>query len=128
MKRLLLVVLLSGAVSALASQSSIPTPCEVYRATLVRAVDGDTYVVRVALGFETERIVTVRLKDYDAPERYTVMGPAATAFAEGQLNAGPFLIRPDGTRSFTRWVAEVWAGGKPLGPVLVAQGLARRVR
>jgi endonuclease YncB( thermonuclease family) len=52
-----------------------------YRAKFVRAVDGDTFVFIVDLGFKVLKGETVRLKGIDVYERQTPKGKLATRFA-----------------------------------------------
>jgi micrococcal nuclease len=60
----------------------------VYRAELVRVVDGDTVELHVDLGFKVAQRMTIRLAGLDAPELRARAGPAARAHLE-LLLAGP---------------------------------------
>lgn len=135
MKRLILTVvavicitcglLLMGYSMANAGDGKSPEPIERLRATLLRAVDGDTYVVRVesiAFGVAERR---VRLgSGVDTPERKQPWGPVATKKAE-QLLADGFLAQYTKKSTYGRAVADlILPGGKDLGYELVSLGLA----
>jgi endonuclease YncB( thermonuclease family) len=49
--------------------TTAPTTDRVYPAVVVRARDGDTVILRVSLGLDTERVIVVRLYAYDAAEK-----------------------------------------------------------
>lgn len=48
-----------------------------YRASYLRAIDGDTVELSIDLGFSLRRVLRVRLAGYNAPERNTREGQAA---------------------------------------------------
>lgn len=95
-------------------------PCYQYRAELLRVIDGDTYVMRIDLGFHCTTTVHLRLRGFDAPERGT---PSAEGYAERARKAmeGRLLVVQTyrDRRSFARWVGDVYADG-----VSVAETLA----
>jgi endonuclease YncB( thermonuclease family) len=92
----------------------------VYRITeVVKVVDGDSYWLRVDVGFHQSALINVRLLGYDCPERTKgsqrerQLGGAALAVA------GTFLTDEDPditcwirTRrdpdSFGRWLGDIW--------------------
>ena len=90
-------------------------------------VDGDT------IWFRGEKI---RLADYNTPETYQAkcdyerdLGTRATARFTELLNAGPFTLTPEAGRTHDRYgraLFTVTRGGRSLGDVLVAEGLAER--
>lgn len=83
-------------------------------ATVVRVIDGDTFVARLGM-----REVTVRLLNFDAPEATDqtkppeCLGPEATAFLRGLLPAGAAIeLRYDTAREdrYGRTLAAVYRG------------------
>jgi micrococcal nuclease len=60
----------------------------IYKAELIRVVDGDTVDLIVDLGFDTSRKERFRLYGVDAPEMNTAEGKAAKAWLIGIL--GPY--------------------------------------
>jgi micrococcal nuclease len=100
-----------------------------YRAALNRVIDGDTYDLMIDLGFRASLRVAVRLNGYNAPELPTPDGVLAREAAAALLFRGPIVVQTyKDQRSFERWVADVYVAGQHLGPLLVAQGLARAVK
>lgn len=97
-----------------------------YPASLVRVVDGDTYVLRVDLGFDVSYTATIRLADLDTPERFTSAGRRATAAAEAALKSGSITVAPTGKMTFARHVAHVYVSGKKLAEILDAAGHRKR--
>lgn len=98
-----------------------------YPASLVRVIDGDTYVLRVELGFQVSITVPIRLAGIDTPERFTPEGRAARAFAETTLRSGRIVVTPTGARTFERYVAAVTIDGKDLAGLLRVAGHAKTV-
>lgn len=103
-----------------------------YRARLSRLIDGDTYVLEADLGFDLRILVTVRLAGVDCPERFTPEGQAAAAVA-AELLAGegwPLTVRTQRindheSRTFARYVADVWRGEASIAAALIGTGHAR---
>jgi len=60
----------------------------IYKAELIRVVDGDTVDLIIDLGFDTQRKERFRLYGVDAPEMNTLAGKAAKAWLIGVL--GPY--------------------------------------
>ena len=93
-------------------------------AAAVRVIDGDTFVLA------GERI---RIADIDTPEvngrcpYETELAARATARLEGLLAQGPFELQSPGRDAdrYGRKLRIVTRGGRSLGDVLVAEGLAR---
>jgi micrococcal nuclease len=84
-----------------------------YDATLVRVIDGDTYVLDIDLGFCVHVIEHVRLRGIDCPEAGTAAGRAATAFAQSwwasRNNRAVVATSKGQPKTFDRWVADVSA-------------------
>lgn len=100
-------------------------PTYIYRARLVRVVDGDTYVLRIDLGFYISADKTVRLRDVNAHEAGQPGGVEATAFVLDLLTGKPLLVESHkDRRSFARWVCDVWVDVGP-EPLDVAQALIK---
>lgn len=101
-------------------------PVNIYSATLERVIDGDTYVMRVELGFSVLARVTVRLAGLDTPERYTSEGRSATEAAQTLFRGCPIEVIPTGDMTFARHVAHVRACGKDVADTLRAQGHVKK--
>lgn len=99
-----------------------PASPRVYNAEIIRAVDGDTYVLRVDLGFDVSYTATIRLADLDTPERFTPEGRRAAAAADLILRSGRITVAPTGKMTFARHVAHVYVDGRSLADQLVAAG------
>jgi micrococcal nuclease len=57
----------------------------IYKAELIRVIDGDTVALVIDLGFDTSRIERFRLYGIDAPEMRTKEGKAAKAWLEDAI-------------------------------------------
>lgn len=118
-----------------------PTHDYVYDAAMHRIIDGDTYDLRIDLGFGIFATITVRLHGYNTPELGTMAGDAAAEFVRSLLPpTTPLKVQtykgPQSGKdkhSFARWVADVWVwtpyfqeGQEPilLGELLVARKFA----
>jgi micrococcal nuclease len=106
------------------------TPCYRYAAVLDRVIDGDTYVLRIDVGFRSEVTATIRVRGFDAPELHGadhVRGEAAKAAAEKAF-AGysvPALVVVEtykDEQSFARWIADVYLDGYSIVDHLVKGG------
>jgi micrococcal nuclease len=104
-------------------------PVYIYRATLYRVVDGDTYELQVDLGFRCYARLMIRLRDYACPELRELGGQAAATYATELLTGAQLLVQSyKDQQSFARWVADVWLpDGLSVGQLLVAAGHATRV-
>lgn len=107
----------------------IPTPEFVYEATVVSVHDGDTYHLRVDLGFRVSTTLAVRLRGVDTPELTSDLGKGVAAQVRQLLMASPQVrIKSYKDRqSFARWVCDVWIkvdarGWVPLAEHIIAQG------
>ncbi len=96
-----------------------------YPATLVRVIDGDTYVLRVDLPFAVSYTATVRLAGLDTPERTTDAGKQARVAAERLLRSGRIEVAPTGKMTFARHVAQVYVGGQSVADVLAQAGFKK---
>ena len=108
----------------------VPVPAYVFKAEFVRAVDGDTYALRLDLGkwpvAKVEVVAQVRLKDWKAPELTSTGGPEAQAYAHQVLSGAESIVVRSYYPSFARNVADVWVDGVDLGEILAAEGHVAR--
>lgn len=93
----------------------------IYRVTeVVKVTDGDTYWLRLDVGFRQTILVNVRLADYDTPEVNSgseverlaanlARSEVARFFDQGMSPGNSLWVRtrkdPD---NFGRWIGEVW--------------------
>ena len=100
-------------------------PCYRYRAQVLRVIDGDTYVIRVDLGFRIGVDVEVRLHGYNCPELTAINGREAKAAVEAIVLGKTILVETyRDVRSFARWVADLYVDGEHLGDHLCRLGMA----
>lgn len=105
-----------------------------YRAYSERVVDGDTYQLRVDLGFRVALSIYGRLRGVDTPEMSTSEGKAAKAYLETLLlpeNAQPTSLVVETYKdrmSFSRWIVDVWLpNGESLAQHLISSGIGKEV-
>ena len=101
------------------------TPTYIYRASLHRIIDGDTFELTVDLGFSVSSRVRVRLRGLFTAEANTTVGQIAKARAQQIFSAATEIVlattkTKTGTDvlSFNRYVADVWIDGRPLAELL----------
>lgn len=101
-------------------------PVYVYRASCVRVIDGDTYVLSIDYGFHQSGEWHVRLHGVNAPELSTAEGKAARDYVQSLLTPSrPLVVQTfKDQRSFERWVCDVWIEDESLADLLVAAGHA----
>jgi micrococcal nuclease len=111
-------------------------PSYVYRADVLDVHDGDTYKLRVDLGFRCAVTIQCRLHGVDSPELNTPEGKIARDFVLTLINGysqTPVVVQSyKDQRSFERWVCDVWLDdhgldGRSLADVLVQAGHAVRI-
>lgn len=90
------------------------TDAFVRRAEVVRVLDGDTFELRIDLGYRVYGRFMVRVKDLNTPELPTDEGYAAMKKATDILNAAKAItVRSYKDRmTFARWVADVYVDGQ----------------
>ncbi len=84
------------------------------RAQLIRVIDGDTYEMRIDLGYRVEGRFIIRLRDLNTPELNTPEGRAAKILAERIFAAQPDRIVVQSYKdrqSFARWICDVYIAG-----------------
>lgn len=102
-------------------------PAYRYKAAMIRAIDGDTAICRVDLGFRVTTEIRVRLHGVNTPER------GHDGWAEAQMYLNTFVAKPlilmsykDKT-SFERWVCDIYAesdeGWSNLSQLIIAKNL-----
>jgi len=100
---------------------TMPTEIFVYRARLLRVIDGDTCDLVIDLGFHLHATLRFRLLGIDTPELNSKditereRAVAATQALASMLTQGggdwPLLVRTQKADSFGRWLADVWVEG-----------------
>lgn len=113
---------------------TMPETPWVYRAKIVRAVDGDTIDVVIDAGFRATRTERLRLVGLNCPEVHgatKAAGDAAKAFTQAWLTeAGttdwPLILRTEKSDAFGRYLARCWrvSDGACLNADLIANGMA----
>lgn len=97
-----------------------------YMAHVSHVHDGDTLQVRVDLGFDTFRDITIRLDGIDAPELPTPEGIRSRNFLRDLLFEKNVDIETRGkNEKYGRLLATVWFEGVNVNQLLVDKGLAR---
>lgn len=81
-----------------------------YKVTFVRAVDGDTAILAVDLGFHLTATMDFRLLGINAPEMHGATRPAALA-AKAELERlcglGSLRITTEKSDKYGRWLAKI---------------------
>lgn len=102
----------------------------VRRATVVRVIDGDTFIADVDLGYHVTMTESFRLLGVDTPERHGATkdaGEAARLFTALWLGdrGNQVWLRSHKTEKFGRWLAEVYDdAGESLRAALLTAGHA----
>lgn len=102
------------------------SPSYIYKAEVLRWVDGDTVWLKVDLGFRFFGELDFRLYGVNTPERGFQNWAEATAFSKAKAPAGTTVVvqsykDPD---KYGRWLADIYADGTCINTALVASGLA----
>lgn len=97
-----------------------------YRTTVERVIDGDSYAMRVDLGWHVSIEGSVRLIGVDCPERGTPAADEATTFVADRFAHARRItvttIRRDPSRSFARYLARVDVDGADLADLIIEAG------
>ena len=99
----------------LAFPKSLELPYGPFMATVDRAVDGDTVLVQLSLGWDEHPVRAIRLKGVRAPESHQIGGPELARFVDTIAPYGtPCNVYSEKTprsgdqkRTFTRYVGEI---------------------
>lgn len=102
-------------------------PSYLYRATVVRVIDGDTIDVTIDLGFRVNISTRLRLAHIDTPELSTKEGKAVRAFLTQLLPAGePCTVATQKPDKYGRALADITLpDGRDLATVLLDSGLGK---
>lgn len=106
---------------------SAPLPQYVYRASVIRVVDGDTAWLAVDPGFDLSLKMSVRFMGINAPEINTEAGRMARDWLNEMLPPGTQVVlvtSKDKREKYGRYLGTVWLGDQCLNEVLIAQGWA----
>jgi len=100
-------------------------PTYIYRAALVRVIDGDTYELQVDLGMRVNTRALIRLHGFYAPEARTEAGRFATTQATALLTEAQAIVVQTykDVQTFQRWVADVYIDGRLLAERLREAGV-----
>jgi micrococcal nuclease len=97
-----------------------------YRATVLRAVDGDTLELDIDLGMRLHSTIRVRLLGIDTPERGDEGFSAAKEYVTKRAVGREVMIRTERSDSFDRWLAQVFVDGVDIGAELLDLGFAQK--
>lgn len=111
-----------------------------YKAVVVRVVDGDTLLLRIDLGFTVFKEQRIRLNFVDTPEKETPEGQKAHEFVLNTLAQVPFvMVKTNKIDIYGRYLGDVFylhettdknkifILGKYLNQELISRGLAKVV-
>ena len=105
----------------------------VYKAKVIRVLDGDTYECQVDVGFQITITTKLRLAEIDTPETYRpkteaerTHGKEATAFVSDLILDKTIVIRTNKSGKYGRYIAYVEIpDGRDLGTLLVENNLVK---
>lgn len=80
----------------------------IFKAKVLRVIDGDTLEMRIDLGFHTHTVRKVRLLGVDTPERGQVNYNEAKAFTTGTVLGKDVYVQTYKADVFGRYLADVW--------------------
>lgn len=91
-------------------------PAYFYKAIAEEVHDGDTYRLRVDLGFRVFMVINARLHGVDAPELRTKEGISSRDYVKLILTPSdgptPLVVQSfKDEQSFARWVTNIWLPG-----------------
>lgn len=102
-----------------------------YKAKIVRIVDGDTFDAEVDLGFHTTIKTRFRLADIDTPElrikeQHEAAVKAKRFLEEKLLVGGTYYLVSHKSDKFGRWLATVYLDdGSTINGLMLKEGLAK---
>lgn len=104
----------------------------IYNAKCLRVVDGDTVDAQIDLGFDTHKIIRIRLVGINAPESRTrdleekERGLAAKARVKQILkdNKNEFILHSQGVGKYGRCLGEIFLKDTKLNDLLITEGHA----
>lgn len=80
----------------------------IFKARVLRVIDGDTLVIDLDMGFETHTIKRVRLLGVDTPERGEPGYNEAKAFTTSAVLGKDVYVQTYQADAFGRYLADVW--------------------
>ncbi|MDT0670651.1 thermonuclease family protein [Staphylococcus chromogenes] len=80
----------------------------IFKAKVLRVIDGDTLVIDLDMGFETHTIKRVRLLGVDTPERGKPGYNEAKAFTTQVVLDNDVYVQTYQSDVFGRYLADVW--------------------
>jgi len=104
----------------------------IYNAKCIKVVDGDTIDAQIDLGFDTHKIVRIRLNGINAPESRTtnaeekVKGLEAKEFVKSMLDKydNYFILHSQGVDKYGRCLGEIFLNDTKLNDLLITEGYA----
>ena len=104
----------------------------IYKAKCLRVVDGDTIDAQIDLGFDTHKVIRIRLVGINAPESRTrdleekTRGLAAKQFVIDILKKhhNNFILHSQGVGKYGRCLGEIFLGDVKLNELLITEGHA----
>lgn len=80
----------------------------IFKAKVLRVIDGDTLEMRIDLGFHTHTVRKVRLLGVDTPERGQINYNEAKAFTTSTVLGKDVYVQTYKADVFGRYLADVW--------------------
>ncbi|PTG08604.1 thermonuclease family protein [Staphylococcus chromogenes] len=80
----------------------------IFKAKVLRVIDGDTLVIDLDMGFETHTIKRVRLLGVDTPERGKPGYNESKAFTTQVVLDNDVYVQTYKSDAFGRYLADVW--------------------
>ena len=104
----------------------------IYKAKCLRVVDGDTIDAQIDLGFDTHKVIRIRLVGINAAESRTrdleekARGLAAKQFVIDILkkHKNEFVLHSQGVGKYGRCLGEIFLGDVNLNELLITEGHA----
>lgn len=104
----------------------------IYNAKCIKVVDGDTIDAQIDLGFDTHKVIRIRLVGINAPESRTrdleekTRGLAAKQFVIDILKKhhNNFILHSQGVGKYGRCLGEIFFGDVKLNDLLITEGHA----
>ena len=104
----------------------------IYKAKCLRVVDGDTVDAQIDLGFDTHKVIRIRLVGVNAAESRTrdleekARGLAAKDFVVDTLEKhdNNFILHSQGVGKYGRCLGEIFLGDVNLNTLLINEGHA----
>ena len=104
----------------------------IYNAKCIKVVDGDTIDAQIDLGFDTHKVIRIRLVGINAPESRTrdleekTRGLAAKQFVIDILKKhhNNFILHSQGVGKYGRCLGEIFLGDVKLNDLLKSEGHA----